>query len=317
MARARLRYRTSLEDSARWEEFAFRPGDIVISAPSKSGTTWTQMICALLIFQTVDLPAPLTALSPWLDMRVRPVSEVRAQLDAQRHRRFIKTHTPLDGLPADPRVTYVVVGRDPRDVAVSLRHQGANLKRDVIRRLVDDPAPDDGSTQRPAATSDERESLLQWMYNDESPLGNLDTLRGAVWHLAGGWHRRHDPNVVMLHYSDLSRDLEAEMRRLAGRLDITVPAQTWPALVEAATFDRMRERSDDLVPDERVGLFKDNRTFFRSGSSGQWQQWLTDEDVVRYEERVAALAPPDLACWMNYGSAPEVSPDASPAPDFL
>ncbi len=110
MTGARVRYRTSLDDSARWEGFSFGPGDIVISAPSKSGTTWTQMICALLVFQTADLPAPLTALSPWLDMRVRPVSEVRDHLDAQHHRRFIKTHTPLDGLPADPRATYLVVG---------------------------------------------------------------------------------------------------------------------------------------------------------------------------------------------------------------
>src|SRR5262249_38699700 len=35
---------------ARWEGFEFRPGDIVISTPKKCGTTWTQMLCALLIF---------------------------------------------------------------------------------------------------------------------------------------------------------------------------------------------------------------------------------------------------------------------------
>ncbi len=52
-----VRYQSALEDSARWDGFVFRPGDIVISAPSKAGTTWTQMICALLVFQTPELPA--------------------------------------------------------------------------------------------------------------------------------------------------------------------------------------------------------------------------------------------------------------------
>ena len=52
-----IRYRSDDEDSARWEEFRFRDGDIVISTRSKSGTTWMQMICALLVFQTPDLPA--------------------------------------------------------------------------------------------------------------------------------------------------------------------------------------------------------------------------------------------------------------------
>src|SRR5215207_10454651 len=112
MTRQPNRYLTSLEDSARWDRFELRPDDIVISSPSKSGTTWMQMICALLIFQTPDLPAALTTVSPWLDMHLRPIADVTRALDAQQHRRFIKTHTPLDGLPQWPGVTYVVVGRD-------------------------------------------------------------------------------------------------------------------------------------------------------------------------------------------------------------
>ena len=60
-----VRYTSADEDSARWEGFPFRPGDIVISTRSKSGTAWMQMICALLIFQTPEMPAPLGRLSPW------------------------------------------------------------------------------------------------------------------------------------------------------------------------------------------------------------------------------------------------------------
>jgi hypothetical protein len=70
MAGTPFRYRSPDEDSARWVGFPFRDGDIVISTRSKTGTTWVQMICALLIFQTPELPAPLARLSPWLDHRI-------------------------------------------------------------------------------------------------------------------------------------------------------------------------------------------------------------------------------------------------------
>src|SRR5215207_9365958 len=123
----RTRYRSVIADSGRWDGFAFRPGDVVISTPPKSGTTWTQMLCALLIFDGPDFPAPLGNISLWLDMCTRPLAEVTAAYAAQTHRRFIKTHTPLDGLPLHADVTYLVVGRDPRDVAISSEHHTANL----------------------------------------------------------------------------------------------------------------------------------------------------------------------------------------------
>src|ERR1700690_701421 len=109
MASAPVRYQSPDEDSGRWLGFPFRDGDIVISTRSKTGTTWVQMICALLIFGTPELPAPLAELSPWLDHLIEPRDAVYARLAAQEgHRRFIKTHTPLDGIPVDPRATYLV-----------------------------------------------------------------------------------------------------------------------------------------------------------------------------------------------------------------
>src|SRR5689334_14462441 len=123
----RTRYRSIVADSARWDGFAFRPGDIVISTPPKCGTTWTQMLCGLLIFDGPTFPAPLGDISPWLDKSTRPLAAVTAALAAQTHRRFIKTHTPLDGLPRHADVTYLVVGRDPRDVAISFEHHAANM----------------------------------------------------------------------------------------------------------------------------------------------------------------------------------------------
>jgi aryl sulfotransferase len=90
------RYKNVVFDSARWEGFRFRPDDIVISTPPKCGTTWTQMICALLILQTPAFDRSVDLISPWLDMQTRDLASVRADLDAQTHRRFIKpTHRSM------------------------------------------------------------------------------------------------------------------------------------------------------------------------------------------------------------------------------
>ena len=54
----------------------------------------------------------------------------------------------------------------------------------------------------------------------------MDSLPGVMWHLTDAWARRDEPNMVLVHYEDLSADLDGEMRRLADRLGIRVPRRT-------------------------------------------------------------------------------------------
>lgn len=289
-----MRYRSADEDSARWDGFPFRSGDIVISTRSKSGTTWAQMICALLVFQDPHLPAPLSELSPWLDWLLVSHAEVLDRLEAQRHRRFIKTHTPLDGLPLDPRATYLVVARHPLDMAVSLLHQADNLDRQRMAELLGTAPPP--ATARPPRPI--RDALIAWIDRDVAPSDALDSLPGVLWHLSDAWRRRHDPNIVLLHYADLARDLEGEMRHLAHRLGIAIPDHRWPILVDAASFSQMRAHADQLVPDP-VGVIKDRNAFFRRGSSGAGRELLTAGELAHYEQRAAAMAPADLLAWLH------------------
>ncbi|TDD53279.1 sulfotransferase domain-containing protein [Nonomuraea terrae] len=290
-----VKYRSPYIDSGRWDEFPFRQGDIVISTRSKSGTTWVQMICALLIFQTPDLPKPLPEMSPWLEHLVAPKEEVFARLAAQRHRRFIKTHTPLDGVPIDPQVTYIVVGRHPLDMAVSQYHMYDNLDRERLRALTH-------RSERPGSSESGlplRDWLLQWMNKDVAPADDLSSLPAVMWHLSDAWERHlRQPNVLLVHYDDLLGDLAGEMRRLAGALNISVPEEAWPALVDAATFDNMKSRADRLAP-TTGGLLKDKTLFFRRGESGSGRELLTEDELARYERRTRQLAPADLLRWLH------------------
>lgn len=291
MVAAPVRYVSPDEDSERWKHFRFREGDIVISTRSKSGTTWAQTICALLVHGP-DLPAPLSVLSPWLDHTIRPVEQVVADLEAQPHRRIVKTHTPLDGVPVDPRATYVVVGRHPLDVAVSLYHQSDNIDRARLAELTGVPA-------RPRAGRPSlHDWLVSWTRTETTPREQMDSLVGVLHHATDAWERQTQQDLVLVHYADLLADLEGEMRRIADRLGVEVPEAAWPALVEAATFESMRARSDDLVPDA-MGVLKDRSRFFRSGTSGSGRAVLSAEELQDHEERVAGLAPPEVVAWLH------------------
>ena len=305
MCEATIRYRSILADSARWEGFPFREGDIVISTPSKCGTTWTQMMCALLVFQTPEFDRPLAEISPWLDMLTADRSELVAGLEAQPHRRFIKTHTPLDGLPLDDRATYVCVGRDPRDAGFSWSNHLANLDmdalfaarrkavglEDLVALLPDGPRP---------FPPTEIERFWQWVDNTRPVGESPDSLAALFHHIRTFWPATTGAaNLVLMHYDDLQADLEGQMRHLARRLSIDVPEQRWPELVPAARFDEMRRRADDLVPNSGDALWHDNAEFFHRGTSGQWHTQLNEDDLHRYRQRVAELGDPEVAGWVH------------------
>ena len=53
--------------------------------------------------------------------------------------------------------------------------------------------------------------------------------------------------------------------RLAAHLDISVPEDLWPELVDAATFERMRAGADRIAPDTTHAIWQDNQQFFHRG----------------------------------------------------
>ena len=301
-----VRYRHVGADSLRWEGFTFRDGDIIISTPPKCGTTWTQTICALLIFQTPAFPQAMDLISPWLDMQLRKRDDVVADLEAQTHRRFIKSHTPLDGLPFNERVTYICVGRDPRDVAMSWDNHADNMDIPALIALRDKAVGlDDVMELLPNGIPVRPDSALErfWAWVDlPDPVTATPTgLAATMHHLSSFWQERERSNVVLLHYGELQDDLEGQMRALADRLGIDVPEDRWAQLVPAATFDAMRSRPADVGPNTTESIWLDPARFFNKGTSGQWRDLLDVDDLRRYEARVRELAEPDVIDWAHRG----------------
>src|SRR4051812_32121546 len=102
-------YRHPVWDSRRWAGFGHRPGDVFVCTPSKCGTTWMQTMVASLLWPAGDLPGAVYDVSVWLEANFEPVEVTLARLDAQTHRRVIKSHTPADCIPMFDTGRYIVV----------------------------------------------------------------------------------------------------------------------------------------------------------------------------------------------------------------
>ena len=202
-----------------------------------------------------------------MDWLTIPEDDLFARLEAQPGRRVVKTHTPLDGVVLDRRATYVVVARDPLDMAVSLYHQGDNLDRERIAELTGRPYT--GPVTRPPLD----EWLRGWTLRETDPMVSMDSLQGVVHHAADAWDRRDDDQVLVLRYEDLVADLAGWMGWLAGKLRVEVDPARWPALVDAASFGSMRAGAASRTPDRR-GVLKDPAAFFRRGRPGAGREVL-------------------------------------------
>lgn len=299
-------YTSPVYDSRRWDGFKPRSSDIIVCTPAKSGTTWTQMLCALIVHQSTIFPQPLTRLSRWLD---RPTSDdLFGDLEAQSHRRIIKTHTPLDGLPYYEQVSYVFCGRDPRDVYLSNVDHMANLSAESLA----EEARRAGVSEIFALPDDPNEFFPKWLTVGEQPWMDDGFELGSVLYLSRTyWAFRRLPNLFFLHYADMVGRLDEEMRRLSAFLGVAVDDARWPKLVAAASFDAMRSRADETAPGAHVNEWRDNRAFFRSARMGQWRSVLSAENKALYERVAEERLDPKHRAWLEQGRRVAGDPKAT------
>src|SRR5258708_1407238 len=194
-------YQNHTLDSTRWQEFQPRADDIVVATPYKSGTTWMQTILMHLVL--LDLPPRVwDGFSPWLDHRLPPIGEVIHQLEAQTHRRCIKTHLPLDGLLYFPQVKYIVVGRDARDVCMSMWNHHSNYGPGVLDRAnntpgrVGDPLPAGPGTIQEFWRAWISQGWFEWESEGYPYWSNMR-------HVQTWWNFRDLPNILFVHHTDL------------------------------------------------------------------------------------------------------------------
>jgi len=281
-----------LLDSTVWNEFKYRDDDIVINAYSKSGTTWVQQIVAQLIWMGAE-HINVSEVSPWIDCRFPSQNDRLKIVEAQTHRRFIKSHLPVDTLVFSPKARYIYIGRDGRDVLWSLYNHHRNFKMEVIRDI--DSVPERVGAPLGEAPSSVLEYFRDWLAKDGFPWW-------PYWpHILSWWEIKDLSNVMLLHFSNLKSDMPGEIRRIAAFLNIIIDETKWDAILEHCSFDYMKAHAAQSVP-FGGSLFEGGaETFMHKGVNGRWRDVLTSQDIERYDQTATEKLGADCAYWLSTG----------------
>jgi aryl sulfotransferase len=279
-------------DSARWNDFPFRENDIILGTYAKSGTTWVQQILGQLIFNGAE-DIPVAELSPWLDLVVAPKDELFAALEAQTHRRFIKTHLPLDAMVYHEKVKYLYVARDGRDVVWSYHNHHVNHTDELVEAI---------NANRPEGTDlfeildgSAYDMYKRWLAEDGFPIWSF-------WeNIASWWAARHAPNILLVHFASLKADLPGEMRKIAEFLDIEIDESKWDDMVYHCSFDYMKQHAELSTPLGGAPWKGGAKTFINKGTNGRWRDILSDAEKAEYEALAVEKLGAVCAHWLATG----------------
>lgn len=288
-------------DSTRWDAVPYRGHDIVITTPYKCGTTWMQQItCALLHGPDVTYTREM---SPWVDARFwGPIAPYADAAAAQAGTRFFKSHLALDGTRFDERVRYVVVGRDLRDVFMSLLNHYGSYSAVALESLNDAANP---GAPIPAFDGDVLGLWSRWITEGWFPWESDGwPFWSASHHLATWWTARDEPNVLLVHYGDLSARPSVEIQRIVEFLKLDKTADEIDAVVRATAFDTMKQQflEKEAAAGGAAGSFFEGgvNTFFFQGTNGRWRDVLGETELAQYEQKMATLDP-SFRAWLEGG----------------
>ncbi|KAF4497615.1 N-hydroxyarylamine sulfotransferase, partial [Fusarium agapanthi] len=236
------------KESSIWNDFKFRPDDIIITTYAESGTT----IVSQLIHQG-DPTVPAGALSPWVDMRIVPKEAMLALIESQTHRRLLNTHLPLDDLVWSPQAKYIFIARNGRDMLPS----AAFFENTGYEG------------QLPVRPSENPKDIFDELVKNDMP----NTLGWPFWsHIRGWWEHRDQPNVLLVYFNDLKADLEGGIKRIAKFLEIPdMPEEKFKDVVEHSTFDWMKEHAHLAAPPQaEVAWANGAKGFIYQGTNSRW-----------------------------------------------
>ena len=210
-------------------------------------------------------------------------------------RRAFKTHAGPGMMPyhapgSGTDVRYVVVVRNPDEVLASFF---------------------------PFIGSHSKEWFELWgMDKDEFVPPDIDTyfdtiakamIPGSLFgFMAAWWPLRHEKNVMLMHFSDMKRDHEGSVRRIADFLGFEPTAEEWPAILEYTSFPWMKqhEHKFEIRHAAHVPVL-DSGAMVRKGKAGAAKEdGVTPAMSAELEKMGRELLPDEQAFeWLYKGGA--------------
>jgi hypothetical protein len=266
---------------------AYTPGeqDVFVMTYARSGTNWMLQVVYQLIHHGKGEFDHIHSVVPWPDAVVNtrtmqnyaiPLELADAWRTAPERRRLIKTHLNWELLPWSEEARYIAVIRDPKDVFVSYFF----IRENLLGRAT------------PSVDAFYRAFL------------EGKNLTGGSWavNAAGYWAQRHRPNVLVVSFASMKRDLDATVKRVAEFLDIRVSAEIIQEVCRRSSFDYMKSIDERFAP-YKGAPWRSKTYMLREGRQGgssalltPAQQFEMDNVFIAELQRLNSDLPYDEIC---------------------
>jgi hypothetical protein len=218
---------------------------------------------------------------------------------------------PVNGLPPTvresiveprefPRVKFIAIAREGKDVVHSFQTFFGSHD-DRWRGMWNYPPGRGASAGAIRSTEDSLEFLTRGE-GKEMYFGYVN-----AW-----WQYRHDANVLLLHYADLVRDLESELRKVAAFVGVNVDQRKWAGVVERCRFPWMKKHQIKFhhriwgFPEMDATGFRIMKNVdgvvIRNGTNGDSQGHFTPQMLKKWEAAAEDMLPdPSMRAWAAKG----------------
>lgn len=238
--------------------------DVIVATYAKSGTNWMMQIVHQLLFHGKGEFNHIHDVVPWPDSPpplgkyAIPVEDPVVWKASPEKKRVIKTHLNWELIPYTESARYIAVIRDPKDVFVSNYFFAKALGGAAIPSL---------------------DTWYRLFVSENFPLGGSWAVNTA-----GYWAQRDRPNVLLLSFKSMKRDLAGTVRRVAEFLDVRVGDEVLENVCAQAEFAYMKG-IDSKFSVWKMTPWSSNGTMVRKGVQGGSSELLSAErqrDIDRY-----------------------------------
>ncbi|NXJ78066.1 ST1D1 Sulfotransferase, partial [Trogon melanurus] len=258
-------YKSFIEGWPQVEVFQARPDDLLIATYPKSGTTWLSEILDM-IYQDGDVQKcrrdAIFNRVPFLEMKAPKILSGVEQLERIPSPRLVKTHLPVQLVPAsfwDKGCKVIYVARNPKDVVISYYYFYQMAKMH----------PDPGTLGE----------FIESFMNGKVAYGSWYN------HVRGWWEKKQEKQLLYLFYEDMKKDLRREVQKILQFLGKKVSEETLARIIHHTSFQEMKKNPAANYETMPTVLMDHNLSpFLRKGISGDWKNHFTVAQNERFDQ---------------------------------
>lgn len=233
--------------------------DVFVTTYTKSGTNWAMQLAVQIIGRGEAEFEHIHDLVAWPEAHVSgsvPLDDPGPRRRFSTGKRVIKTAIRAPFVPYSERAVYLTVLRDPKDVFVSGYHFFTSLFG-----LRDHVTP---------------EQWLEMYLSGHAPMGPWPD------HAASYWAIRERPNVLVVTFAEMKRDLPAVVRKAAEMIGVDLSEAEVERVVERCSFSHMKANEEKFAP-PRLPFVPEPGTMMRTGKAGVSGELLTRAQQARID----------------------------------